>query len=391
MNVTQLPKPMKDPPRLANGERLVSLDAAAFFLRISRGTIQARLGDKPGDRGPGAARHLTPQQFASMAADVSRLRSGSMWPLDEAARYLEMPERAVMGHVAAGKLRECAPRAAFFGKRELDFFLVRVQGIADPISLYRADKLVRGRVGQAEYWVRTRFLKGVRAGRTTFVSKAAVEAEDRRRKRLQRRLRVLREAGRLFTIPEAAAFLGICSTLIFRYRDRGMLKSFKSTRVDCQFFRLRDLERLKALNLVNLKRPPGELLSAEAVAKALGVSKGAVTRFVKKGHLRLAARIGSRKHATMGFDLREVERLKAERSRLNELVGAKEACEILQLRPWTLGKLVRQGLLVPRVRNSRTESLYDPKELRGMRNAPFLVEARWRASTRGWSRRRKSG
>ncbi len=382
MNGRQLRKPVqgpvKNPPRLGNGQCSVSLDAAAFFLGISRGTVQARVDGLPGKRAGAAARYLTPRQFEKTAEEVARYRSSGMLPLDEAARYLEMSEHAVMGHVATGKLRECRRGAAFFATRELDLFQARMQGVVDPISTYRADKLFgRGR-GHTNHLVQQGWLEGVRVGRTTFVSKMAVAVDARRRRRLEERLRVLCKAGRLLASSEAAAFLGASKSLVTQLARRGILKFMEPKRVKRRFFRLRDLERFKALNVVTRKAPPENLLGTAEVTRALDLSKSAISWLVKKGQLRVT-RSGLAKSAALGFDPRDVERLKAERQRLNALVTSKVASEILLLQPWTLGSLVRQGLILPLKGKKRDTYYYDPEELRAMRDAPFVVEARRRA------------
>ncbi len=363
---------------LSNGEPpLLSLDEAARRLRVSPGTLRARLdhGVQRRARGARAMRYLTQTQLERIGRDVARFRSRGLLSLDEAASLLEVSEEKVLGYVASSELQETDPGSAFFARDQVELLYYRRRGLVDLIPLSHVVKLGLGPFSAAYQWFRRGLLGGVQVGGRHFVSRGALEAQIALRVRTRERVRLLRRTGRFLTPEKASEFLGVHPASLYGLVHRGLLKPITVRQDQRRFYRRRDLERVK-LARASQRAPPPNTLGYRDVRRELGVSVGVVNALIRDGRLRLAAQRETGKTIIKGYDPKEVARIKAERKRRAALVTTRGASEILGISLYTVSRLVRKGLLAPRDRIGPSP-LFEPKDVIRLKDDPSMA-GEWR-------------
>ena len=126
--------------------------------------------------------------------------------------------------------------------------------------------------------------------------------------------------------------------------------------------------------------------------KRLGISNMTLQRLINDGRLRAAARSGPFRSSVQGFAPEDVQKVKEQEKRLAALVMADRGCVILGIPRSTFERLVRKGLLqaAEQLGGRRPQGIrhyFDPKALRALRAAAWMVEVRSRAQRCQWQQR----
>jgi hypothetical protein len=360
---------MTTAPKLASGERLISLEEAARLLRVSKATLTRRM--QSDTCRPGTAIYLTMQQLERLGREFAHLRAVGALSLDEAARLLEKTEETLLQCLESGDLRETGPGTAFFSELDLERFGAREHGIADPISTSDAARAGLVSATSLKTWTRTKRLSSVRIGRRLYVSQSALERELRRISQRERRLQLLHEAGRLLKQQEAADLLGTAVSRLANLKFQGRVRPFRRRWGTGAFYRRREIEGvLKDREM--LYEPPPNTLSVTQVAKVLGIPVEGAYYLISSGRLRPAAqRQASPRVVRRGYDPDDVARLKIELEQSALLVTAPRAAEILDVSLTSVARMVKRGMLPATTANGVTR--FDPKVLHALKSDPAMA------------------
>jgi excisionase family DNA binding protein len=375
---------------LASGEKLVTYEQAARLLGTSKATLKSHWIKtrwlQPTPYRQGRRRFVLLEQVHRAARERLRVASAQLFTVQEAARYVGVSARRLQRLVANGRLREARAGLGLFAREDLDRALLLLRGVRDPIRGADAARLAGVTKSTLAYWIEAGRVEAVQVGRYWYVSRAALVAVARKRKREAQMLQRAVAARRLLRTPDAARRLGVSELTLFKAFKRGILAPVHFELLRRTFVRAGDIERVRRRRLLKGPRRtglPGGVLDVASTAKMLGTGRRRVRDLVDAGKLRVTARGNHGARAAFGFAQADVLALKTEREQWAKLVTTRGACLILGISPDDLRVLVHAGV-VPIAARDPNRFYFDASALRNARDMQEVLRRRQRMAQGLW-------